>query len=217
MHGAIWTLAYDIDSAERERYLQWFHDVHIPEKLARPGYIWAAHYEGPPSEEGADGVVRHGFIALFGSDSTRVFLDPSPAQIKPTQDPQTREMMRLRHHPLAMILAHEWSAGDISDRADDVIHSAGLGLLCASAQGRDEQLGAWCAQELIPGLCAQPECARAHKFSNVMSGVRHAVMQEINATAPSTHTPIPMGELGLELAPHTQITTRFGTRIWPAQ
>ena len=49
MHGAIWTLAYDIDSAERERYLQWFHDVHIPEKLARPGYIWAAHYEGPPS------------------------------------------------------------------------------------------------------------------------------------------------------------------------
>ena len=45
MTQAIWTLSYAVDEAQRERYLDWFHGEHIPDKLSRPGYTWAAHYE----------------------------------------------------------------------------------------------------------------------------------------------------------------------------
>lgn len=41
----IWALWYDVSEADRSEYLEWFHRVHIPEKLSRPGYLWAAHYE----------------------------------------------------------------------------------------------------------------------------------------------------------------------------
>lgn len=46
MANAIWALAYDISNDDCESYLDWFHRIHIPEKLARPGYPWAAHFEG---------------------------------------------------------------------------------------------------------------------------------------------------------------------------
>ena len=87
MSPAIWTLLYRVAECGRSEYLDWFHGTHIPEKLARPGYEWAAHYEYPVE----DGV--HGFVAFFGGSSTRVFHDPSPAQLKLQQDALTRQML----------------------------------------------------------------------------------------------------------------------------
>ena len=40
MAASVWLLNYDIASADRDHYLSWFHDEHIPEKLTRPGYRW---------------------------------------------------------------------------------------------------------------------------------------------------------------------------------
>ena len=44
MDRGLWAIWYEIADANRAEYLAWFHGVHIPEKLARPGYAWAAHY-----------------------------------------------------------------------------------------------------------------------------------------------------------------------------
>ena len=44
MDRGIWAIWYDIPAEHRSEYLDWFHQVHIPDKLARPGYLWAAHY-----------------------------------------------------------------------------------------------------------------------------------------------------------------------------
>ena len=38
MSQAIWILQYDLTSGLEYEYLNWFHNIHIPEKLARPGY-----------------------------------------------------------------------------------------------------------------------------------------------------------------------------------
>ena len=38
MDRGIWAIAYGIPAEYRSEYLEWFHGVHIPEKLARPGY-----------------------------------------------------------------------------------------------------------------------------------------------------------------------------------
>ena len=45
MSTAVWLLSYGLTAQSRDDYLGWFHDVHVPEKLARPGYTWAAHYQ----------------------------------------------------------------------------------------------------------------------------------------------------------------------------
>ena len=45
MENAIWTIFYDIPDEGRNSYLSWLNEVHIPELLSRPGYLWAAHYE----------------------------------------------------------------------------------------------------------------------------------------------------------------------------
>ena len=105
MAASVWLLNYDIAAADRDHYLSWFHDEHISEKLARPGYSWAAHYEAPASNDAA-GLYR--YSGMLGGDSTKVFLDPSPAQLKLTQTENTRAMMRLRQNLSAAILAHEW-------------------------------------------------------------------------------------------------------------
>ena len=106
MTGAIWALAYDISNDDSQSYLDWFHQIHIPEKLARPGYRWATHFEGSATTPN-----MQSFIALFGGISTRIFLDPSPAQLKTKQDDLTREMMARRGNPFATILAYEWRDG----------------------------------------------------------------------------------------------------------
>ena len=48
MTAGIWLLFYDIAAADRDQYVDWFHRYHVSEKLARPGYRWAAHFEAPP-------------------------------------------------------------------------------------------------------------------------------------------------------------------------
>ena len=45
MDRAVWAIIYDLPEEGRDEYMDWYHGVHIPEKLARPGYTWAAHYE----------------------------------------------------------------------------------------------------------------------------------------------------------------------------
>ena len=58
-HG-IWAIWYDVPDAHKTEYLDWFHHVHIPDKLARPGYVWAAHYAL------GGGTTDAGYLALFG-------------------------------------------------------------------------------------------------------------------------------------------------------
>ena len=106
MTASVWLLFYDIAAVDRDNYVDWFHCCHIPEKLARPGYRSAVHFEAPPISGNSD---LYRFIAIFGGNCTRGFLDPSPAQLKLTQSDDTRDMMALRQNPSSAILAHEWS------------------------------------------------------------------------------------------------------------
>ena len=51
--------------------LDWFHNEHMAEKLARDGYQWGAHYRGQPHH--VDGDEYTGYMALFGGVSSAVF------------------------------------------------------------------------------------------------------------------------------------------------
>jgi hypothetical protein len=110
MTNAVWIINYELQQARVAEYLGWFHDVHIPEKLARPGYDWASHYRVLRDGDEAssdDGDIA--CIALFGSQATSVFYNPSPAQLKPTQSAETRDMMSCRKNSRSLILSGEWA------------------------------------------------------------------------------------------------------------
>ena len=198
MTGAIWALAYEILNDDREAYLDWFHQIHIPEKLARPGYRWAAHFEGSTTTPDA-----HSYIALFGGISTRIFLDPSPAQLKPKQDDLTREMMTRRHNPFATILGHEWRDDSTPSTGNDdrvaaeaipsgaipsgAIHSDWLEFLVIDAAGQGEAIGAWTVQTLLPKLQKHnPDAAKTaavtHKLISVTGAPAHILFYETNQT-----------------------------------
>jgi hypothetical protein len=101
MDKGIWAIWYGIAEDDKTAYLDWFHNVHIPEKLSRPGYRWAAHYA-----LGHDGRGS-GYVALFGGDSSHTFLNPSPGQLATRQSAETKQFIGMRRNTAAAILAEE--------------------------------------------------------------------------------------------------------------
>jgi hypothetical protein len=222
MAASVWLLNYDIAAADRDHYLSWFHDEHIPEKLARPGYRWAAHYEAPASN-GAAGLYR--YIGMFGGDATKVFLDPSPSQLKLTQTENTRAMMRLRQNPSAAILAHEWSSFATDNILDGQINGQITGryidLFSIEAPQHDERIGSIAAQHLAPDFVAQDGAIACHKFTNVMGAPRHLMLFEMasggcrTGSAEAPVTPLDLAYLNA-LGDDLQLARRWGQKIWPA-
>ncbi len=225
MTSAIWALAYDISNDDRESYLDWFHQTHIPEKLARPGYRWAAHFEG-----NANTPNMQSYIALFGGISTRIFLDPCPAQLKTKQDDLTREMMARRRNPFAKILAHEWTDGitlgtnNDDEMAADAINSDWLDFLVIDAADQGEAIGAWAVQNLLPklqknNLDAARTVAITHKLISVTGAPVHILFYETNQTgladdvAASRFDPQALSLSDMPKA--ASLCHRSGKRIWP--
>lgn len=184
MTRAIWLIGYDVASADEARYLEWFHHVHMPEKLARPGYLWAAHYEAI-TPDGAPALLNgiaasetsRGFIAVFGGEDTRTFLNPSPAQIKPNQPPLTREMMGLRVGSRSLIAAEEWRI----ESADDQPSYAFLELAVCDTGAHDEDFGAWCVQAWAPHMTALPGVEVVAKWLSSTAAAKHVRVTSFNA------------------------------------
>jgi len=174
MAAAIWMIIYDLDRTHADRYLRWFDEVHIPEKLARPGYTWAAHYRVVSGGEEASSR----YIALFGGMDSRVFYNPSPAQIKPSQPPETRRMMGYRSNSRMLILSEEWAVdGDSGAPATSSQISAGrISLALFNTNGNDEDLGAWLVQDYLAG---SGKSGVTRKLLSSTGEARHVVVHEM--------------------------------------
>ncbi len=177
MSRSIWLIMYDVATPDVAPYLTWFHDVHIPEKLARPGYTWAANYElitadgGPALLNGAAASGdRRGYAAFFGGEDTRTFLNPSPAQIKPNQPPLTREMMAHRIGSQSLIAAEEWR---IENAAIATPSYAYLEIVTCDTGGHDEDYGAWTIQSLSPHLASFPGFEVVAKLVSTTTAAKH--------------------------------------------
>lgn len=176
MTSAIWLIKYDLQGAREAEYLDWFHAVHIPEKLARPGYDWASHYR----IERDDGAGDAGYIALFGGAASSVFYNPSPAQLKPTQPPETRDMMTCRSNAKSLILSGEWAVdghGVVRERSS-AIDADAIGLALCDAAGNDEDFGAWLAQVHLPAIARDRGCIGVRKYLASTGGAKHAIFHE---------------------------------------
>lgn len=222
MDRGIWAIWYDLADADWSEYGGWFHEVHIPEKLSRPGYRWAAHYR---LEEGK------GYLALFGGESAHTFLNPSPAQLISRQSEETRRFIRMRRNTTACILAEEVRVDgpELGLRGADGTPGlvVQLGNYNAASSTVEDDLGAWYAQERLPLLSRLPGCVGARKLLASVGDYKHAILHEFASLAareqhfepheaeardPSTW----MGRVRPQLT-HAPRSPAVGVRIWPRE
>ncbi len=221
-HG-IWAIWYDIAADSKAEYLNWFHNVHIPEKLSRPGYRWAAHYQ---LGHGGRGV---GFVALFGGDSTHTFLNPSPGQLATRQSPETKRFIGMRLNAAAGIFAEEIriNGADAAQRSPGLTTAAviQIGNFNAPSPQVEDDLGGWYAQERFPLLTTLPGCVGTRKLLASVGLYKHAILYEFTSLAArdkhyapleaQSHDPASwMGRVVPQLL-HAPYSPAVGQRIWP--
>lgn len=163
MAAALWMIRYALDGAEDAAYLDWFHGEHIPEKRARPGYAWAAHY--------ADGSGR--YLALFAAEDARTFLDPTPGQWKLRQDETTRRMSAHRREATAAVLVEVLRDGHGTQ-------PPGAVRLCALEPADDAAVAA-AVQAQLPALAHANGCRWAALLVPVLGPGGHWILEARDA------------------------------------
>lgn len=223
MDRGIWAIWYELAAASKSEYLAWFHQVHMPEKLARPGYLWAAHYEL------GHGGLGSGYVALFGGITAHTFLDPSPGQLALRQSAETKRMIGMRQQPAACILAEETRVDgpEVAQRGPGMTPGPviQIGNYTAASPAVEDDLGAWYAQQRLPVLAALPGCIGARKLLATVGDRKHAIFHEFvslelreqyfapleaEAHDPGTWT----GRVRSQLI-HAPYSPAVGRRIWP--
>lgn len=222
-HG-IWAIWYDIDANNRAEYLHWFHTIHIPEKLSRPGYCWAAHYELGHGGHGK------GYVALFGGETAQTFLNPSPGQLAKKQNAETKNFMTMRRQSAACILAEETRVdGPDAGKRGSGLTSAPviqIGNYNAPTPAVEDDLGGWYAQQRFPLLATLPGCVGARKMLATIGAYKHAIIHEFtslelrerNFAAHEAERDDPdtwMGRVVPQLD-HAPYSPAVGLRLWPA-
>lgn len=233
MDRAVWAIFYDLPEEGREEYLAWFHEVHIPEKLARPGCVWAAHYEAKPPGARFERIAARlrrsddpalasgrGFVALFGGETTRAFYDPSPAQLRERQSAETRRMADARIRARGLILCEEWRVEGPEAREAPGVPAPAMQMGCYDAGGRDEDLQAWYAQERMAGVARTPGCVGARKYLAATGAPRHAVLYEFSSLAAREAHYVALEETEWTRRVHGYLvhppgSPLVGSRIWP--
>lgn len=224
MDAGIWAIWYDIAAENRTEYLRWFHSVHIPAKLARPGYLWAAHYEL------GHGARGKGYLALFGGETTHTFLNPGPAQLATRQNDDTRRMMAMRKQPAMCILAEETRVNG----PDAAMRGPGLtaapviqmGNFNAPTPAVEDDLGSFYAQERFPLMATLPGCVATRKLLATIGSYKHSILYEFTSLElrerhyakheADAHDPDTwMGRVIPQLN-HAPYSPAVGLRIWPA-
>ena len=215
MSQAIWILQYDLTSRSEYEYLNWFHNIHIPEKLARPGYLWAVHYKG---QMGAlvSSENRRSYLALFGGVSTRTFLDPSPAELRGMQDDFTREMMGKRLSSKGDVFALEWSVS--GSKSFQEPRSMQIDFFSILADGNDEEVGAWAAKNL-PSTLQTPELndSKTYKLISVTGGHFHGILHDAGFHHPIGPDKKVFRSQTSEFLRDLAVEHFNGQRIWPLE
>ena len=220
MSNSIWVIMYDLARATESEYLDWFHKVHIPEKLERPGYTWASHYQvSNKDSKASDDDTEMSCIALFGGEATSVFYNPSPAQMAPKQPAETRQMMGCRSNAKALILSSEWASdgNGVTGENLSAIDADAISVTLCDVGGNDMDFGAWLIQEYLKSIAQNPDCIGVRKLLASTGGARHALFCE--SSTPTAMTEPEVSEWSTRVASYVSYPLgkpQTATRLWSA-
>jgi hypothetical protein len=210
----LWQIMYGIKQSDLDDYIKWFEEDHIAEKMDRPGYSWAAHYQIDQVQNDKFKTVDPGFIAMFGSHNTRTFYDPCPLQLKKTQDEVTRSMIPKRQSAQASILCEEWKIDKSADSPEMIpIHSPWILIKAFDSISNDQLFNAWCCQCFMKEAVSQPGFMRGRKFLGSDSTLKHSLIieceQPIDVTVNENHDDF--NDLKFE-----EVSQVLARRVWPS-
>ena len=195
MDRSIWATWYNLEEEGKEEYLNWLHEVHLPEAKKRDGYLWAAHYKSQEKKdilnnvEGRlghtdDSAVPNGdrYILLFGAETTKPFFDPTPAELQETFSSETKEMLAMRIGERSGIYVEEARVDgpDVSKRSADLTPGPWMqmGSFNSGKVDDEEELGAWYAQWRLPCMETLEGCIGCRKLVSASSWAKHSVFYE---------------------------------------
>ncbi len=205
MDRGIWATWYDLPEDGKDEYLSWLHQVHIPEALARPGYLWAAHQENVMSPEreaeihrrlvhvndpgvNVPGVKDSGvptgnqYLLLFGAASPHTFVDPSVPELMARADDRTREMLARRRNSRYCIFVEEARVDGPEAKSRRPGLTPGpvvqLGSFNINALENEDEMGTWYSRSRLPLMVPMPGCVGARKLVSIVGWAKHAILYE---------------------------------------
>ncbi len=192
MDRALWISWYDLAEPGRERYLDWLHGKHIPQLLAVPGVLAAAHYRVLKSEKPLPHLRQtkdkslpqgNGYILIAGAKDAHAFADLTPFKRKPTA--VERRMLALRVGERYNIFTEE-SRGpgpDARRREGRYTYAPGiqLGNFNAGSYRDEDELLSWYAHLRLPSFRTLPGGIGIRKLASVCGWAKHGVLYEFTS------------------------------------
>ncbi|MFQ6030021.1 MAG: hypothetical protein ACE5Q6_21320 [Dehalococcoidia bacterium] len=241
MDRGIWAIWYDLPEQGKAEYLSWLNEVHLPEKLSRPGYLWAAHVEcvnTPEREASIHRVLTHiddpgmdnpgvpdgnQYLLLFGGVSPHVFVNPTPEELAARWSPQTKEMIGRRANSRYCIFVEEERVRgpEYHTRAPGITPGPiiQLGSFNINALENESEMGAWYARSRLPLMAPMTGCVGARKLVSIVGWAKHAILYEFVSMAVLEQHFVDTDQefsrrvvTNLIHAPHSP---SLGSRIWP--
>jgi len=197
---AIWATWYDLKDGAREDYLAWAHERYIPAQLARPGFLWAAHYESVENivYAGAKGRLRNvsdpsvpggtRFILIFGGAGPNVFLSPTPGEAHAALPDMDRRMLAARSGERVNIMVEQARVRGPGFASHEPALAPAPGIQFGSfnpgtGQRDEENLVGWFAQSRLPSMTTMPGSVRTRKLVSVCGWAKHAILYEFVSVA----------------------------------
>ncbi|HBK81099.1 MAG TPA: hypothetical protein DDZ83_15770 [Nitrospinae bacterium] len=236
MDRGIWATWYDLPGEGKEEYISWLHEVHLPEALKRPGYLWAAHVANIWDEEREknkgknlthtdDASVPAGndYLLLFGAALPTTFLDPSPAQLTEKRTSEEREMFgrRIGERSCIFMERDRIDGFEANTRAPGITPGPAIqiGTFNINALENEDELGSWYAQVRMPRLEEMEGCVGARNLISVSGWPKHGIMYEWvsleSLTKNFTTESVERSRNAVKSLIHAPGSPTLGERIWP--
>ena len=242
MDRGIWATWYDLPGKGREEYLAWLHEVHLPEVLARKGYLWAAHFGNAGGGERFQRVIQDmaraddpavgagkGYLVLLGAGSSLAFFDPNRDQIRARQTAEEREMLGRRIGAYTCVFAEEYrvEGPEAGRRAPGVTPGPyiQMGNFNVKALGDGHDLGGWYAQHRLPFMAKMKGGIGARKLAATVGWGRHSILYEYLSAEAREEEFVGHEEIGHEAGSWTSRVHQYvvhapcspfvGPRLWP--
>ena len=195
---AVWyDLPDDISDSDREAYLRWLHDEHLPKVQAIPGIAWAAHYEikggGSHMNEISERLQRAGedvptgsqFVVMTGAASPYVYFNPHFEEVEPTLTDDAPAMLALRQNarPCVFIEEARCNGPEYDQKVDCGTPGPAIqmGSFRTEAVEDENDLAAWYAQYRFPAMTRMPGSIMTRKMVSVTGWAKHSVMYEFTS------------------------------------
>ena len=193
MDNAIWATYFDLDTSNREVFLEWTIEKYFPilQELIEPK--WIGMYKSIHPGERFEKILNRlhkdtdverasgsDYILLLGAETTRSFYDPSPRMIYEKMGNEDKQILDKRKNVKDVILTEEWriNGPESSKREVGTVPSRLIQMGRYDARENDDDLQEWYAQERMLGVSSTPGCIGARKMIVTNGTPRHSVIYE---------------------------------------